>query len=274
MNRTLKRSLILTVYLAISLALGVAIYFFFRPNPSCEDGIRNQGESQIDCGGPCRPCANLVTLQELELGKIEWTNQTENGYSVIAQVRNPNEFYGAASFKFKIYDQKEGESSVGWRSSFILPGETKHLIVYGLTLANEQEPNFILKLDKGSFVWEKFANYAIPNLDIYNPSYQELEQGSPFFSRVDGVVVNNSNVDLETIKVKVFLRDSQDNLLATGEQTMNTVQAGNRREFIINFPLRINGVISKVEREVETNIFDSENYIRVHGKPERWDYKQ
>ena len=118
------------------------------------------------------------------------------------------------------------------------------------------------------------ANYAIPNLDIYNPSYQELEQGSPFFSRVDGVVVNNSNVDLETIKVKVFLRDSQDNLLATGEQTMNTVQAGNRREFIINFPLRINGVISKVEREVETNIFDSENYIRVHGKPERWDYKQ
>jgi hypothetical protein len=24
--------------------------------PSCEDGVKNQGEAQIDCGGPCDPC--------------------------------------------------------------------------------------------------------------------------------------------------------------------------------------------------------------------------
>ena len=25
--------------------------------PTCSDGIRNQGEEEADCGGPCRPCA-------------------------------------------------------------------------------------------------------------------------------------------------------------------------------------------------------------------------
>ena len=26
--------------------------------PSCSDGIRNQGEEEVDCGGPCKPCSS------------------------------------------------------------------------------------------------------------------------------------------------------------------------------------------------------------------------
>ena len=29
------------------------------PPPTCEDGVQNQGESRIDCGGPCPPCTCL-----------------------------------------------------------------------------------------------------------------------------------------------------------------------------------------------------------------------
>lgn len=28
------------------------------PCPTCDDGIRNQGEQMIDCGGPCQPCGD------------------------------------------------------------------------------------------------------------------------------------------------------------------------------------------------------------------------
>ena len=27
--------------------------------PTCTDGIRNQGENSIDCGGPCQACATI-----------------------------------------------------------------------------------------------------------------------------------------------------------------------------------------------------------------------
>ena len=28
-----------------------------KPTATCYDGIQNQGEEGIDCGGPCAPCA-------------------------------------------------------------------------------------------------------------------------------------------------------------------------------------------------------------------------
>ena len=31
------------------------------PNPSCTDGIKNQGEQGVDCGGPCSPCLVKAT---------------------------------------------------------------------------------------------------------------------------------------------------------------------------------------------------------------------
>lgn len=35
-----------------------------RPNPSCEDGIRNQDETGVDCGGKCRPCQPVETCED------------------------------------------------------------------------------------------------------------------------------------------------------------------------------------------------------------------
>ncbi len=31
------------------------------PEESCSDGIRNQGEIDVDCGGPCPPCVGSMT---------------------------------------------------------------------------------------------------------------------------------------------------------------------------------------------------------------------
>ena len=34
------------------------------PIPTCSDGIQNQGETQVDCGGPCPPCPVLETCND------------------------------------------------------------------------------------------------------------------------------------------------------------------------------------------------------------------
>lgn len=34
------------------------------PTPTCTDGIQNQGETGIDCGGPCQPCASTPTCTD------------------------------------------------------------------------------------------------------------------------------------------------------------------------------------------------------------------
>jgi hypothetical protein len=34
-----------------------------KPIPGCYDNIQNQGESGVDCGGPCQPCPGKMTAK-------------------------------------------------------------------------------------------------------------------------------------------------------------------------------------------------------------------
>ncbi len=250
----------------------LVFYFMGKPTPSCEDGIRNQNEEQIDCGGPCKPCPIKVKLQELEVGKIEFVNQG-NHYLVVAEVKNTNQNYGVASFRYRFYDREEDRASQAWQIGFILPGGSKHLIGYRVASSSDS-PDFKLEFDRDSFQWKKFSNYALPKLEINNTKYEVLGGGNPFFSQARGILVNGSDADFELITVKVFLRDSNGGLIGAGQQSMNTLQSGTRREFVINFSQRFSTEVGLMKQEVETNIFDSENYIRIHGRPEVWDYRE
>lgn len=42
--------------------------FRIPPAPTCSDGIKNQGEIGIDCGGPCKSCYPIFTLMDTKLG--------------------------------------------------------------------------------------------------------------------------------------------------------------------------------------------------------------
>ncbi len=37
------------------------------PRPSCNDGIQNQGEQKVDCGGPCPPCPGFVHRENFDM---------------------------------------------------------------------------------------------------------------------------------------------------------------------------------------------------------------
>src|SRR6266496_2512902 len=32
------------------------------PGQTCTDGIQNQGETGVDCGGPCSPCPSVICM--------------------------------------------------------------------------------------------------------------------------------------------------------------------------------------------------------------------
>ncbi len=60
--------------------------------PTCSDGIQNQGETGVDCGGPCAPCQTACTNNEVNLSitldnypeETSWTLTTDAGVSVDA----------------------------------------------------------------------------------------------------------------------------------------------------------------------------------------------
>jgi hypothetical protein len=56
-----------------------------QPQASCDDGIMNQGETDIDCGGPCPACLGKITAL------IDGSNFTANAGTI-------SSFYRANSF--------------------------------------------------------------------------------------------------------------------------------------------------------------------------------
>ena len=81
-------------------------YFFIYEAPTCTDGILNQDEQEIDCGGVCPKICHFEAIEPI----ILWTRffEVKKGiYNVVAMVENPN--LGVEAFDvpyaFKIYDE-------------------------------------------------------------------------------------------------------------------------------------------------------------------------
>src|SRR5712671_4293742 len=79
---------------------------FIRHTPTCMDGIHNQGERGIDCGGICpRACLDQVVPQPL----VQWARifpVSGSIYNLVAYIQNPNvTFTGAPTrYLFKVFD--------------------------------------------------------------------------------------------------------------------------------------------------------------------------
>jgi len=261
MDRNLKRVVIIFVYLLVFCALGLVVYFLLQPDPSCNDGIKNQGETGIDCGGPCAHCKQEINRKKLEVKSLETTPAGNDTYDVVLKIYNPNKEYGAKEFRFFIQDNL-GNKSPSY-TDFILPGEEKYIVINDFIIHPGAE-NLSVGIDNQNIEWKRAVDYYDPKLVVYNQRYEKSATGSTY-AQVKGLLINKSPVDYETIKVKAILRHNGQ-LLGASYHIMNTLPAGSKREFVVQFPHGFTEEVNQIEVEPETNIFDSDNYLRIEGK--------
>ena len=268
-KRIKKRIKVSLVYFSLILVLGAVIYFIVSPNPSCQDGVQNQNEQGVDCGGPCFPCISEKTPEDLDILSAEVVHDVDNKYDVAIDVKNLNEIFGASNVSFRIVLEDSSGAEIVNRevkNYFILPKEEKYFIVQGLLA--DLSPSLV-KIDIEDVTWEKFSQYEEPRLTILNTSYTE-NPNEGGFSKITGTLVNKSGIDFETVKVNAVLLNENGKLLATNYQILNTIRADEQRDFVMFFPHEFPGSVADVKIEPETNVFDSENYLKSYGTPEEW----
>lgn len=268
--RNIKQLVVVVLLFTSIVVIGLAIYFMAMPEPTCNDGRKNQGEKGVDCGGPCMPCPEQPNLEDLSVVSAEWVYDQDNKYDVAVKVKNPNNLYGAEKFDLKISFQNQGGPIENERNttSFILPNEEKYVLLQGVELTNAPS-NVQAEISDPS--WKKFKDYQAPDLIINNKRFEISSGGSSDYAKAWGTLINNSQYDFETITVKVILRGPSGELLGENSHIMNTVRAKEQRDFFANFPHSFPGSVAEVEVEPEVDVFNSQNYILIHGTPERWD---
>jgi hypothetical protein len=266
-KRKKKKYIIILIYLLLFLVIVFWIFNLNQKQPTCNDGISNQLEKGVDCGGPCAPCEENISAIDLKIKNIEWVDTARGNFDTVVTVENPNDILGASMIRFRLkYLNNRGEliKETHWMDNFILPNEEKYFLVQEVEVNNFSK----VEVEFGDIVWKKFTiKQQNPRLEVilteFSNSFQQDLSG---FYRVRGTLVNDSALDCEYVKIKVVLRDETGQLLSTNSQVLNALHSKEKRDFDIPFPSDYNmDKVKKVEIKPETNIFDSENHIRFYG---------
>ncbi len=259
-ERNKKRIIIIIVYLLLFFLAGLLFYYWLSPAPTCFDGKKNQRETEVDCGGPCAACQEKPQTKDLVVREKHFVHGGQNKFDVIAKVFNPNNRYGAAVFSY-VFVLKGGQGNVLAEKSgrgFILPAETKYIIESNLE-ANETPVSAEFSITNER--WQEFEGYETLRLNVYNKRY-DLISGGIGYGEAYGLLRNESVFDFNKVKINVVLRDSSGNPLAANTNEMNTVNAGEQRNFRLVWPFGFPGEVQSVEMEAEADVYDTLNFIK------------
>ena len=259
MNGRIQKQLIIgTVLILILGVMGYGIYTRLGTKATCTDGIKNGQEEGFDCGTlacgkACEPAImpiNIISSQFFQVG--------QGDYDFVAQLSNPNVFYGASRLEYSI------DAFNYHGATYILPGQTKWLVL--TSLKNFEEVGDI-KLVINNAQWEKLdipnntVNFALRRKD-YHPTQIGTE--------LEAVLYNDSNFDFDKTDVVVILFDDTNNIVDVNKTDIRTFVSRSERGFIVTWPFSLSGNVVRQDVEASTNLFENYNYIKSYGSPEKF----
>ncbi|MDB2587676.1 DUF5011 domain-containing protein [Flavobacteriaceae bacterium] len=119
-----------------------------EPLPTCDDGIQNNGETGVDCGGPnCAPCVTTVTIHE---GYFEsgWDGWIDGGSDCSRYTGGTYAYEGISAIN--IQDNSGTASSMSLQGLDLTPYETVTLSFHYYVRSMEFGEDFFLQYYDGS----------------------------------------------------------------------------------------------------------------------------
>lgn len=259
MSRTTKRASIISVYFAIVVAIVGIVTLANKPVPSCTDGVRNQSETGVDCGGSCTACLKEIRAKDIIIEDIALIFGGPGRYDVLATVRNPNPSYGAADVTYTVtlVDDSGRELLSEKKKGFILPTQERYFPA--LSLASDVVPAKA-NVQINTVEWVEFAGFEDPDFSVQNLSFGLVKDGSDF-AQIFGLVRNKSTFDFLQVDVLAVLKDERGTPIAVNQTAMGAFDAGQARDFQLPWPYRFPGEIAKADVQIFANVFDSQNFV-------------
>ncbi len=249
------------------------VYFgwFYQP-AGCFDNKQNQGETGVDCGGPCALSCERLTIKPVEALWSRAVPLKENAYDLVAQVNNPNPNFGLGQVKynFKVYDS--GNQLLAQKSGvdYILPGQKKYLIEANVALAKTPAKVEIIIDAAAKADWQELKdNFESPDIYVHDKQFKYLE-GQTGVAQASGIIKNNSQFDFDKISVAVVLFDENKDIVGVNKTVALTIPAGEERYFAVLWYDALPGQVKSADMLADTNLFSDANFMRRYGTQQKF----
>jgi hypothetical protein len=233
-------------YLAV---FGLVIFGIYAKNtvvvPTCTDGIMNQNETGIDCGGSCISCA-VKNLKELKGGSVSIFG-LEDGRSVfLGTIVNPNEDYVASdiSYEFVVFDTTGYPVERILGTDTIFPLEKRYVFSASADTNAQYIGSVKIEIASSSVKWDTFYDTLKPDVHtISGPNFSDEERSL----RISGAIKNESSFSAYETKVIALLFDKYDDVLFASQWTTSDIPGFSTKDFSILIP-RERNIIDHIDR--------------------------
>lgn len=272
MTRSAKQLIIAIVFIVVTVVVAFLWWRSFHfTQATCEDGIQNQNEVGVDCGGSCEACVGLPQAPELVQTPIFIAG--EGGHiDLLFAIKNRNPQWGLKKLPYTIVLQDSEGGRIGERtgSTFLLPLEEHFVVEQAIETTVDFSPAKVV-VEFGEPVWIEVPDRVSENgLIVLQPTFTRLV-GVPEVAEAKGVIRNDAPFSYDRIEVHVAVYDSLGEPVGFRRTEMRTLSSGERREFRVAWraPFTLLGE-PRLEILPLTNVFENENFVRVHGTMEEF----
>jgi hypothetical protein len=187
----------------------VSLVFFYKP-PSCSDGVMNQKEEGIDCGGECTHLCQAPRVSALWARSVK---VAPGVYHAVAMVKNPESNAGSLRlpYTFSLYSAEN--TLIAERDGVMVlePGEIVPLFEPNVITGERTPARTFLTFHQG--VWEKMERTPVPiSIDS-----EFLDQNNLTLS---ARISNVNPTAVERAILTALLYDSADVLVAASQTVL------------------------------------------------------
>ncbi|MBI4088978.1 hypothetical protein HY415_02680 [Candidatus Kaiserbacteria bacterium] len=195
----------------------------FYETPSCTDGVSNQDEMGIDCGGSCPFLCAGQKLSPTVLFTKAFTDESTGRTVVVASVENKNAAAAAKSVPYRVIlygvDQTLIQTISG---AFDLPpSATATVFIPGIISGKQAIASAFFDLEPSSIRW--FAMAIDPR--IMPGVSNTIQSGSADAPRIEAILANGNTTTLRDVSVVVLVRNAQKEIIAASGTIVPVIQA-------------------------------------------------
>jgi len=243
---TVKRQLTFLFIAALAAAAAIFSVWLVSNKPSCSDGIQNQGEESIDCGGPCAAC--LGEVKDLVVSWAKPFRLKDGVYDAAALVENPNLFLALPSLKyeFKLYDEDGILVAVRSGKTFFNPGEKFVVFETGIKTGKRIPKRAFIEFERNprwKRVKEETSRLVVSGKNFTNDP----------FPRLTARVSNKSIFPAGEVRAVAVLYDGAGNAKAVSAAAVGPVNGGSSRRISFTWPKPFAEVPASSEIFLRTN---------------------
>jgi len=249
-----KRKLYYAILIVLVMAAvgGVLAIPYITKPATCFDGKQNQGESGVDCSGPCQ----VICPAEIRPPVLLWSRvfPVERGFwNAVAFVENENANLGVEEtlYIFRLYDanniiitERKGRTYVGPNERFAI---FEPRINVGSRIPTRVFFEFLSFSD-----WKRLGDIPKPTLFVRDQKLTDNAQNT----RLDVRLENGTIVPVRDIEAVAILYDRSGNALAVSSTLVETLPKESSRALVFTWPKILSSDIARSEVLTRVNLFE------------------